>query len=88
MYPNLAVVPRRKVEELEALLKDAEHRDEAMELIRLLIETIVPPPPERRGLDALLHGDLAHSLMLCSGQQKAPGADALRGFTVSMLAGT
>ncbi|MGO4388266.1 recombinase family protein, partial [Microvirga sp. 2YAF29] len=41
VHPNRAAVYRRKVEELENLLEDTEHKDDAMELIRSLIETIV-----------------------------------------------
>jgi hypothetical protein len=64
--PNLAAVYRKKVEELESLLDDAEHRDEAMELIRTLIEKIVLTPKEEGDLDALLHGGLARILALCA----------------------
>jgi site-specific DNA recombinase len=66
VHPNLAAVNRRKVEELESLLEDATHKDEAMELIRSLIEKIELGPREEGGLDALLHGDLARILALCS----------------------
>ena len=38
VHPNLAAVDRCKVGELENLLEGTEHRDEAMQLIRLLIE--------------------------------------------------
>ncbi len=79
VHPNLAAVYRRKVEELESLLDDAQHKDEAMELIRSLIDKIVLTPKEGGGVDALLHGDLARILMLCStGQQEAGQQKALR----------
>ncbi len=76
VHPNLAAVYRRKVEELETLLEETEHKDEAMELIRSLIEKIELTPKEGGGVEALLHGDLARILNLCStgqevGQQKA-----------------
>ena len=64
--PNLASVYCKKVEELETLLDDAEHCDEAMELIRSLIDKIELTPCEERGLDAVLHGDLARIVVLCS----------------------
>jgi hypothetical protein len=74
VHPNLAVVYRRKVEELETLLKDAEHRNEAVELIRSLIDKIeLTPRDVGGGLDALLSGDLARILVLCVEQHKAPG---------------
>ncbi len=111
VHPNLAAVYHRKVEELESLLDDAKHRDEAMELIRSLIDKIVLTPKEGGGVDALLHGDLARILVLCSsGQQQAeqqqvlrravstglqasrydeaPEAFAVRGLSVSVVAGT
>ncbi|MFC5084885.1 recombinase zinc beta ribbon domain-containing protein [Microvirga arabica] len=66
VHPNLAALYRRKVEELESLLEDAEHKDEAMELIRSLIERIELSPREEGGLQAVLHGDLARILVLCS----------------------
>jgi site-specific DNA recombinase len=44
VHPNLAAVYRKKVEELESLLEDAGHRDEAMELIRSLIDKISLTP--------------------------------------------
>jgi site-specific DNA recombinase len=91
VHPNLAAVHRRKVEGLEGLLDDAERRDEAMELIRSMIESITLTPREGGGgLDALLKGDLARLLVLCvagSGQTKAPGAFALGGFECRWLRG-
>lgn len=66
VHPNLAAVYRTKVEELESLLGHAEFRDEALELIRSLIERIELTPREEGGLDAILHGDLARILVLCS----------------------
>jgi site-specific DNA recombinase len=86
VHPNLAAVYRKKVEELENLLEDAEHRNEAMELIRSLIDKIVLTPKEGGGMDALLHGDLARILALCStGQQGAGQQKALRAAGVGGL---
>ncbi|MGO4389578.1 hypothetical protein AB4Y85_18805, partial [Microvirga sp. 2YAF29] len=79
--PNLAAVYRRKVEELENLLEDTEHKDDAMELIRSLIETIVLTPKEG-GLDADLHGDQARILTLCS-----TGAEEAKPLRTARVAG-
>ena len=49
VHPNLAAVYRKKVQELEQLLEDAQHKDEAMELIRSLIEKIELTPREGGG---------------------------------------
>ncbi len=84
VHPNLAAVYRRKVEELEQLLEDAEHKDEAMEHIRSLIEKIELTPKEEGGLDAVLHGDLARILALCStGAEAAKEAKPTRAVAVS-----
>ena len=92
VHPNLAAVYRRKVEELESLLTDTDCRDEAIETIRSMIESItLTPRQDGPGLDALLKGDLARLLVLCvagSGQTKAPGAFALGGLSLSVVAGT
>jgi site-specific DNA recombinase len=90
VHPNLAAVYRKKVEELETLLEDADHRDEAIELIRSLIDKIELTPKEGGGMDALLHGDLARILALCStrrqeaGQQKALRAVGAGGLSSSI----
>ncbi|MBM1174708.1 recombinase zinc beta ribbon domain-containing protein [Microvirga arabica] len=79
VHPNLAAVYRKKVEELEQLLEDAEHRDEAMELIRSLIDNIDLTPREGGGVEAILHGDLARILVLCSaGAEEAKPIRAIR----------
>ncbi|WP_152568952.1 hypothetical protein [Microvirga sp. BSC39] len=89
VHPNLAAVYRKKVEALESLLEDAAHKDEAMELIRSLIEKIVLTPSEGGGVEAILHGDLASILCLCSagapffwvwGHAEAPGVVFSRGL--------
>ncbi|SCY93436.1 hypothetical protein [Microvirga guangxiensis] len=82
MHPNLAAVYRKKVEDLETLLEDAAHKDEAMELIRSLVDKIVLTPKEGGGVDALLHGDLARILALSSisaEEAKLPRAVAVAG---------
>ena len=78
VHPNLATVYRRKVEELETLLEDVSHKDEAMELIRSLIERIVLTPREEGGLEAILHGDLARILVLCASGEAPEQHKALR----------
>ncbi|WP_201837394.1 hypothetical protein [Microvirga zambiensis] len=83
VHPNLAAVYRRKVEELETLLEEIEHRDEAMEFIRTLIEKIELTPKDEGGLDAVLHGDLAGILALCSA-----GAGELKPLRAVAVSGT
>jgi DNA invertase Pin-like site-specific DNA recombinase len=66
VHPNLAEVYRKRVGDLEALLVDPELRDEAMELIRSMIETIELTPDADGGMAVLLRGDLARILTLCA----------------------
>jgi site-specific DNA recombinase len=84
VHPNLASVYRRKVEELERLLTGTDCRDEVIETIRSMIDSItLTPRADGLGLDALLRGDLARLLVLCvagSGQTKAPGCIRTRGL--------
>ena len=83
MHPNLAAVYRKKVEELESLLEDAAHLDEGMELIRSLINKIVLTPRESGGVEAILHGDLARILALCSA-----GAEEAKPISAVAVAGS
>ena len=70
LHPNLPVLYRRKVEELERLLADAELGVEAMEAIRSTITRIVLTPRAEGGMDALLEGDLARILAICAGAER------------------
>jgi hypothetical protein len=85
VHPNLAGLYRRKVEELASFLEDATAREEAMTLIRSVIEGIVlTPRVDAGGIEAVLSGDLARNLVLCqtgsggSQQQDAPDAVCVR----------
>ena len=64
LHPNLPELYARKVAELENLLDDDNHRLEAMNLIRSLIDKIVLTPKDK-DLNAILHGDLARILAIC-----------------------
>ncbi|WP_210495122.1 hypothetical protein [Microvirga antarctica] len=92
VHPNLAAIYERKVGELESLLTDVDCRDEAIETIRSMIESItLTPRTDGPGLEALLRGGLARLLVLCmagSGQTKAPAAFAVEGLSLSVVAGT
>ena len=83
VHPNLATVYRKKVEELETLLEYAQHKDEAMELIRSLIDKIELTPREGGGVEAILHGDLARILALC-----ATGAKEAKTLRTARVAGS
>ncbi len=70
LHPNLPALYRRKVEELELLLADAELGVEAMEAIRSTISRIVLTPRPAGGMDAMPEGDLARILAICAGAER------------------
>jgi site-specific DNA recombinase len=88
VHPNLAELYRKRVQDLENLLVDPDARDEAMELIRSMIEKIVLTPKSEGGMAAELHGDLARILQICAGsaKQNTPGLLA-PGCLSSVVAG-
>ena len=89
-HPNLPELYRRKVEQLEAILEGPD-RAEAMDLIRSMIDRVeLRPRGEAKGLDAILHGDLAAILAACAGAaQKGNAPDlAIAGRQLSVVAGT
>ena len=66
LHPSLPALYRRKVEELERVLEGAD-RAEAMELIRSMIDRVeLRPRTNGKGLDAMLHGELAAILAACA----------------------
>ncbi|TVR08229.1 MAG: hypothetical protein EA385_10485, partial [Salinarimonadaceae bacterium] len=74
VHPNLAEIYRRRVAEFETLLVDPELRDEAMELIRSMIEAIELSPDEDGWMALLLRGDLA----LCAAAGAGAAASGVR----------
>ena len=70
LHPNLPLLYRKKVEELEAVLADAELGAEAMGAIRAMITRIVLPPGEAGGMEAVLEGDLAQILTICESAER------------------
>ena len=89
LHPNLAEVYRRKVAELQAAIQDPGVRDQALELIRSLIDQVVLRPAEGR-LDIEIKGELAGILELCDGARKAkPGSVSGAGLAeqLKMVAG-
>jgi hypothetical protein len=95
LHPNLPELYRRQVARLEAALNDPLVRDEPAEVLRELIEKVVLlPRADGKGLDAVLHGDLARILQLCeaadeksgSRKRKLPGQGG-PGSQVSVVAG-
>ena len=88
-HPNLPALYRRKVQQLEQVLEGPD-RDEAMELIRSMIERVdLHPREDDTGLDAILHGDLAAILAACAGAQKTNTPDLMASVRqLSVVAGS
>jgi hypothetical protein len=70
LHPNLAQVYRDKVADLETALEDPQIKDEAMEIIRSLIERITLTPREDGTLEVLLYGERARILQFCEAGQR------------------
>ena len=83
VHPNLAELYRKRVSNLEILLQDPHLHDQAMELIRSMIETIELTPDSEGGMAVLLHGDLARILALCAAGENR-GARAVNDKTPSL----
>tara|TARA_R110002072_G_scaffold275053_1_gene436163 strand:+ start:43 stop:426 length:384 start_codon:yes stop_codon:yes gene_type:complete len=69
--PGIAARYKREVKRLIESLNSSEHREEAFELLRSMIEAIVLTPSEERGMPIIdLVGDLAGILSVASGRDK------------------
>jgi len=86
IHPALAEVYRRKVAALHEALDDDATRDEAMELIRSLIEAIVLIP-DHTGLRVEVRGELATILALGEGKPKPDAEDQDSAEQIKVVAG-
>ena len=73
IHPNLAALYQQKVEELHMALEEDETREEAMEIIRSLIDKVVLTPVDGE-LRIDLHGELAGILALSEEGSKKPAS--------------
>lgn len=73
VHPNMGKRYREKVTDLANSLNDENHKAEAVEIIRSLVDRIVlsPDPDSDKGLTIDLEGDLAGILNLCTNSKKA-----------------
>ena len=85
LHPNLPALYRKKVEELEAVLADAELGAEAMEAIRAMITRIVLTPGAADGMEAVLEGDLAQILTICAVAERSNARRSPGGRSVDVL---
>lgn len=90
LHPRLTEIYAEKVQQLEKALNDPDIRQEAAEVLRGLIDRIeLRPRSEGKGVDAILHGNLAEILLLCEEaprKSKLPGAGG-SGSLLSVVAG-
>jgi site-specific DNA recombinase len=88
LHPNLAQVYRRKVEQLQQALNDPEIRDEAIEVLRSLLESVVIAPADG-GLEIEIVGEIAHMIEMgmADGKQKGPVLNESTTRSVKVVAG-
>jgi site-specific DNA recombinase len=73
LHPTMATRYREQVANLAAVLNSEEHRAEAADLLRSLVDRIVIQTPNEKGrLEIDLHGDLAGILTLASNKKDGP----------------
>jgi site-specific DNA recombinase len=88
LHPNLATVYRRKVERLQHVLSDLDIRDEAIQVLRGLIESVCITPSET-GFDVEIVGEIAKMIELgmAEGKKKGPILDERTTRSVKVVAG-
>ena len=88
LHPNLAQVYRRQVEQLQQALDDPEIRDEAVQILRGLIEHVSIGPVES-GLEIEIVGEIAKMVELGLGAyEKQANLDSRLVRSVKVVAGT
>jgi hypothetical protein len=89
LHPNLGEVYRRKVEELDAALRDPLIHDEALEIVRGLIDRLIIHPIGGSGFEVELVGDIAKMVALGAGtERKKTALDERTACSVKVVAGT
>ena len=88
LHPNLAQIYRRKVEQLQHALNDPEIRDEAIQVLRGLLESVVIAPAET-GFEVEIVGEIAHMIEMGmnEGKKKGPVLNERMARSVKVVAG-
>ena len=87
LHPNLAQIYRGQVERLQHALNDPEIRDEALEILRNLIEHVSIGPAEN-GIEIEIVGEIAKMIELSIGNKaKQPILDEKMSRSVKVVAG-
>jgi site-specific DNA recombinase len=88
LHPRLAEIYAEKVKQLETSLNDPAIREQAADVLRPLIDRIeLSPLGDGKGVDAVLHGDLAEILAFCNQSDTLPQT-GVSGSQLSVVAGT
>ena len=87
LHPRLPQIYRHKVTRLLEAFESEDHRNEAQEILRGLIDAIIVTPVDS-ALRIDVKGDLATMLVLASEMRRTPEADASEARQVKMVAGT
>ena len=69
LHPNMAELYRRKVSELEAALQDPALREEALGILRSLVQS-VEIHPAKKGFDVSFVGDIAQMIVVAHPERK------------------
>ena len=69
LHPNMAELYRRKVSELEAALQDPALREEALGILRGLVQS-VEIHPAKKGFDVSFVGDIAQMIVVAHPERK------------------
>ena len=88
LHPNLAHLYRRKVEQLQKALNQPEIRDEAIQVLRGLLERVVVAPIEG-GFNVEIVGEIAQMIEigLGKGKKKGPVLNERMARSVKVVAG-
>lgn len=89
LHPRLAEVYADKIRDLERSLNDPEIKEEAVDVLRSLIDRIeMHPGSEGKSVDAVLYGDMAEIFALCAAHKGNLARTAVPGSQLSVVAGT
>lgn len=89
LHPRLAEVYADKIRDLERSLNDPEIKEEAVDVLRSLIDRIeMHPGSEGKSVDAVLYGDMAEIFALCAEHKGKLTRTAVPGSQLSVVAGT
>ena len=81
LHPNLAELYRKKVEHLHELLSNPRTRDEALDILRSLVECVTVRPLDN-GFEVELVGEIANMVAIAAKEPRKNGKAAREGAAV------